>query len=151
MAEPLAFDPFQIEATVYNTANSAATFKLYYLVPTDSAAEWKEYANSDVTVPAKSSLKALWNVTVTGPVQYRILQSGGSKTLPCYIDDITFSYFPVDGDINLDGMANVSDVSALTNMVLGATPAYAPLGDLDASESVDVSDVTTLINMVLGN
>lgn len=151
MAEPLAFDPFQIEATVYNTSNSAATFKLYYLVPGDSAADWKEYAGSDVAVPAKSSLKAQWNVTHTGPVQYRILQSGGSKSLPCYIDDITFSYFPVDGDVNLDGVTNVSDVSALTNVVLGATPLYAPLSDLNANGSVDVSDVTTLINMVLGN
>ena len=71
--------------------------------------------------------------------------------MPCYIDDITFSYFPVDGDVNLDGVTNVSDVSALTNVVLGATPLYAPLSDLNANGSVDVSDVTTLINMVLGN
>ena len=53
--------------------------------------------------------------------------------------------------MNLDGVTNVSDVSALTNVVLGATPLYAPLSDLNANGSVDVSDVTTLINMVLGN
>ncbi len=151
MAEALKFAPFQIKVSLRNPTNSSATFKLYYYLPGDSVPAWTEYNNSAVTVPAHSELTATWNVNIADPVQYRVLQSAGSTNSNCYIDDIAFTYYPVDGDVNLDAITDVSDATTLTNMVLGLLPPYMPLGDINASGGLDVSDVTTLINMVLSH
>ena len=57
---------------------------------------------------------------------------------------------PAQGDVDLNGTVDVSDVTALINMVLGTVPAYRPIGDLNNDDVVNVSDVTELINVVLG-
>lgn len=57
----------------------------------------------------------------------------------------------VHGDVNGDTAVNVSDVTALINMILGMLPMDREVGDINADGSVNVSDVTTLINIILGN
>lgn len=54
------------------------------------------------------------------------------------------------GDINKDGVVDVTDVTTLINAVLKGTGVDVEVGDLDGSGSIDVTDVTTLINLVLG-
>ena len=56
---------------------------------------------------------------------------------------------PVAGDVNGDGRVNVSDVSALINMILSITPMDKTLGDVNGDGMVNVSDVTALINIIL--
>ena len=51
------------------------------------------------------------------------------------------------GDINGDGIVDVSDVTALVNAILNSTTDGAC--DLDANGEVNVSDVTTLVNIIL--
>ena len=64
------------------------------------------------------------------------------------IDDIEE---PVSaGDVNGDGKVNVSDVSALINMILGITPMDQTAGDVNGDGRVNVSDVSALINIILG-
>lgn len=53
------------------------------------------------------------------------------------------------GDINADGVINVTDVTALTNKVLGAADYADAICDLNGDGLVNVSDVTELINMIL--
>ena len=55
------------------------------------------------------------------------------------------------GDVNNDERVNVSDVSALINMILGVTPMDNSRGDVNGDGRVNVSDVTELINIILGN
>ena len=55
------------------------------------------------------------------------------------------------GDLNGDGVLDVSDVTALISMVLGNIPANPALGDLNGDGVVDVADVTALIALVLNN
>ena len=55
------------------------------------------------------------------------------------------------GDVNKDERVNVSDVSALINMILGVTPMDNSRGDVNGDGRVNVSDVTELINIILGN
>ncbi len=54
------------------------------------------------------------------------------------------------GDVNVDGKMNVSDVTALINMILGITTMNDVAGDVNGDGSVNVSDVTALINLILG-
>ena len=54
------------------------------------------------------------------------------------------------GDVNGDGRVNVSDVSALINMILGLTPMDSNLADVNGDGRVNVSDVSALINIILG-
>lgn len=53
------------------------------------------------------------------------------------------------GDIDGDGVINVTDVTALTNKVLGAADYADAICDLNGDGVVNVSDVTELINMIL--
>ena len=53
------------------------------------------------------------------------------------------------GDVNGDGTVDVSDVTALINMILGTTPADLNVADINADGILDVTDVTALINEIL--
>ena len=55
-----------------------------------------------------------------------------------------------DGDVNHDGVVDLTDVTLLINKVLGAdaTQLYNP--DVNADGTVDVADVTTLVSLILG-
>ena len=54
------------------------------------------------------------------------------------------------GDVNNDGRVNVSDVTALINMILGLTEKDEARADVNGDGRVNVSDVTALINIILG-
>ena len=54
-----------------------------------------------------------------------------------------------NGDVNGDGKVNVSDVTALINMILGVIPKDTTRGDINGDGNVNVSDVTALVNIIL--
>ena len=54
------------------------------------------------------------------------------------------------GDVNNDGKVNVSDVTALVNMILGVSAMDQERADVNGDGKVNVSDVTALINIILG-
>ena len=56
----------------------------------------------------------------------------------------------IPGDVNGDGRVNVSDVSALINMILGLTTMDNDRADVNGDGRVNVSDVSALINIILG-
>ena len=56
----------------------------------------------------------------------------------------------MQGDVNGDNRVNVSDVSALINMILGMTPMDKERADVNGDGRVNVSDVSALINIILG-
>ena len=70
------------------------------------------------------------------------------------VNDITAQYQggveTLPGDVNDDGKVNVSDVSALINMILGIQTMDESKGDVNGDGRVNVSDVTALINIILG-
>ena len=54
------------------------------------------------------------------------------------------------GDVDGNGAVNVSDVTALVNMILGVVPKDEERADVDGNGAVNVSDVTALVNIILG-
>ncbi|MBO4814773.1 MAG: leucine-rich repeat protein [Muribaculaceae bacterium] len=80
---------------------------------------------------------------------------------PQYLDDYRDTYQWKDfenivgdlgfaGDVNGDGRVNVSDVTALVNMILGVIEKDEQLADVNGDGKINVSDVTALINIILG-
>ena len=54
------------------------------------------------------------------------------------------------GDVDHDGSINISDVTALIDMLLGNEGAGCPIcADVDGNHDVNISDVTALIDMLL--
>lgn len=55
----------------------------------------------------------------------------------------------IKGDLNGDGIVDVSDINIIINIILGQA-AQVPAADLTGDGIVDVSDINILINIVLG-
>ena len=57
------------------------------------------------------------------------------------------------GDVNDDGVVDVSDITILINKILGLNPVpfNGQAADLDSNGTYDVSDITQLINKILEN
>ena len=54
------------------------------------------------------------------------------------------------GDINADGIVNVTDVTALINTILGTADYSETVCDINGDGVVNVTDITVLINLILG-
>lgn len=85
---------------------------------------------------------------------YRIVLRDPHKTSGNYVWGNFFNFTlgaPVRGDVNLDGVADVSDVTALINYVLGGggSPFDKTEADFNGDGVIDVTDATALINLVL--
>ena len=74
---------------------------------------------------------------------------GSDTTSPVYLD---LEYTGLRGDINGDGVVDVTDVSIAIDIVLGkdSNDNYGGAADLDGNGGVDVTDVSMLIDIVLG-
>lgn len=85
---------------------------------------------------------------------YRIVLRDPHNTSGNYVWGNFFNFTlgaPVRGDVNLDGVADVSDVTALINYVLGGggSPFNKTEADFNGDGVIDVTDATALINLVL--
>ena len=74
----------------------------------------------------------------------------GTSHTTAYGDVISFVYREsyTKGDVNGDGVVNVTDVTSLINAILGLSPYADDVCDLNADGKVDVSDVSVLISMI---
>ena len=148
MESALGIKLYTMNATFFNPTSNEAKYKLFYRTSPDSA--WVDAKLDDVVVPARSQGTANWSVGKFGNAMFRIQQFAGSKTAKTYVDNITFYCILEPGDVNLDGKVNVSDITALINMIMGLQPEYLTTGDVNGDGNINVSDVTALINKILG-
>ncbi|MGM9868549.1 MAG: M6 family metalloprotease domain-containing protein [Sodaliphilus sp.] len=153
------YDAYQISAKVFNPGTVTMKFTLQY--STDEGATWnvvKVLGETSQTVKAGVSPTLYWPVSITRnqAVRYRLALTAGSKTVATYVDNFAIYYTAkgkpagITGDINGDGVVNVSDVTALINTILGDASFSHEVCDINADGEVNVSDVTALINSILG-
>ena len=103
-------------------------------------ASWMDTDNMGLYPITLSSIQFNMNASTTGKEYHIVFRSfDGIYNVPA-----------VAGDINADGVVNVSDVAALVNVILGNSQAEATLCDLNDDGNVNVSDVTSLVNIILG-
>ncbi len=55
------------------------------------------------------------------------------------------------GDVNDDGIVDISDVTTMIDLVLNGSQLHRVPADMDNDSSVDINDITDLINLILGN
>ena len=57
------------------------------------------------------------------------------------------------GDVNMDGMRDISDVVAIVNYILGSEPNVfnRKAADLNKDSSIDISDLVRIVNIILGH
>ena len=60
---------------------------------------------------------------------------------------VVFPEVTVTGDVNNDGVVNISDINVLVNMIL--TNNRSPAGDVNGDGQVNISDVNATINIIL--
>ena len=68
------------------------------------------------------------------------------------LDDLEEFQTYKTGDVNNDGNVNISDVTALVNIILGKNNSSynQKAADVNRNGSVNISDVTALVNIILG-
>ena len=128
---------------------------------TDGGSTWKTaksaIGETSITIAKKTDATPTWMLSSNrrDATRYRIQQTAGNKNNPIYIDDITIYYTAkgfevIRGDVNRDGKVNVTDVTALVNMILGSIDKDEESADVNGDGKINVSDVTALINIILG-
>lgn len=153
------YDAYQLSAKVFNPSSTAIKLTMQY--STDDGATWIPVKVKDENaqlVKAGVTMTLFWPVSISKKqaVKYRLALTAGSKTVATYVDNFAIYYTAkgkpagITGDINGDGVVNVSDVTALINTILGDASFSHEVCDINADGVVNVSDVTALINSILG-
>ncbi|MCQ2288592.1 MAG: leucine-rich repeat protein, partial [Muribaculaceae bacterium] len=103
--------------------------------------------------------KYFWKPTSTynltrGYAYLKLDEAAAGSTSRVYVD--LWPYTPTPdfkkGDVNGDGVVDITDVNILLNIVLGKDKAsnYGNRADVDGNGEVDITDVNTALNIVLG-
>ena len=96
------------------------------------------------------------NLTAEGTFLYKVkaLYIDGTESDWSNIEEVTlFQNGPefALGDVNHDGVVDISDVTDLIDYLLGTgAPIFTENADIDADEEISINDVTDLIDMLLG-
>ena len=85
-------------------------------------------------------------------LSFRISVPSGDVNSTGAVREVTLSASATDGkvfgDVNADGVWDVTDVTSIINMIL-ETDVTNPIADVNESGIIDVSDVTAVINHIL--
>ena len=91
-------------------------------------------------------------LTLTGSGQVSITFTPSKRF---FLDEVMAASESLPGDVNRDGNVDISDVTALIDIVLGKddTEPYQydhDAADVNDDDNIDISDVTALIDIILG-
>ncbi|MDO4972302.1 MAG: phosphodiester glycosidase family protein [Bacteroidales bacterium] len=108
-------------------------------LPTSSWMDANKMGNYPIVL---SSIQFNMNASTTGKEYHMVFKNFAS----------VYNAIPETktGDINGDGVVNVSDVTALINKILSLADFSDAVCDINADGVVNVSDVTALVNLILG-
>lgn len=154
LSEPLPATPYTITYHAYNPTSATAKYRVEYKDVGDT--KWTTLQTDDVAAGTDQVISCSLNLE--GNKIFRFSQMGGHQTQLTYVDDITFYYLGdeipvhqgIDGDVNDDGVVDVTDVNVLIMAVLGVVPQETK-HDMNGDGVVDVTDVNILISKILGN
>ena len=153
-AENLNKIPQVVRFKVYNPTSTAVEITPKYSI--NNGSTWKElntYPYS-IYVSAGATAEATFSTFPTNvPIMLRMQQTMGSSSEYCFIDDIEICYENtwepeyLLGDVNDDGLLNVTDVTLLIAIVINDGE-YVAAADINGDGELNVTDVTLLISML---
>lgn len=170
-----AFDDWLVSAQYTATANSKLAFdartwesvnsvmpaggpKVNVYVSETSATDMSTFkqvgstTELDLFNPAEGWTHLTYDLSAyAGKKVYVAIQATSTDCLGGFYDNVEFQHFikGMKGDINGDGIVNVSDVTALISHLLGDVDYDFTVCDVNEDGRVNVSDVTALINLIL--
>ena len=113
---------------------------------TDKGATWTTLGT--VTASPGALQYYMHEIPIEEPVRFRLAQTAGARA---NIDDITLYkliYEPtIKGDVNGDGVVNITDINVVIGMVLKGE--NADNADVNGDHTVNVGDINAIINEIL--
>lgn len=123
----------------------ALTHWFYPTTTTDQRITWTS-SNERVARVRSGIVELLAGGTTT--ITATAVDGGSSAT--CVINVIGAEPAPLPGDVNGDGVVDVTDINLVINVMLGtATTDTYPQADTNNDGTVDVSDINAIINIML--
>ena len=125
-----------VTATDYSLDKiKVSAYQLHYL-GTDGIHGFGE--NYDVIANLK-----MFNTTYPSIRNYNYLPLAERNEFVNYVQGDEIPY----GDLNQDGVINITDIIALVNMIINNE--YSDIADVNGSESIDVADIVALVNTII--
>ena len=115
--------------------NRVSAYQLHYL-GTDGIHGFGE--NYDVAANLR-----MFNTTYPSIRNYNYLPLAERNEFVNYVQGEEIPY----GDLNQDGVINITDIIALVNMIINNE--YSDIADVNGSESIDVADIVALVNTII--
>lgn len=111
------------------------------------------FKNSDGSIASITSM----GLTITFE-DGKLIAVNGDETLTLDIGELNLMYFSATkavngrGDVNNDGIVNITDVMLTVNYVIGKTPSVflQHNADLNSDGNINITDVMGIINIILG-
>ncbi|MBR5963276.1 MAG: DUF4465 domain-containing protein [Bacteroidaceae bacterium] len=148
-------DWFKLTITGYDADDEVTGTKEYYLADLRDATkayiinDWRYVDLSGLGTVAKigfalsSTDNSAYGMNTPAYFCFDNFGAEGTEVLP--EKNVTFR-----GDVNADGEVNVTDVTALVDIILGNTTDYdRTVADVNGDNEVNVTDVTTLVSIIL--
>ena len=137
------------KATISATASSVAASLRFKFVGTMGNVN---YGNEAYSIDTDGQLCR--RTTVSGK-PFRAYVKAVSNTSPPDVVPLNIATFSPNhtdkkGDVNADGMVDVADISAVVNVMAGATSASGS-ADVNGDGEVDVADISAIIIIMAGN
>ena len=152
--------PKVVRLTIYNPTSTGVYVTPKYSV--NNGSRWKgldEYPYEYYVAAGSTAVATITSLPTNQPIMLRF-QTSGSSSEYCFIDDIEICYentwepeepeFTL-GDVNDDGVVNITDATMLINLVLNGDPLASehPAADMNGDGEISISDITMLINQLL--
>ena len=154
--------PAVVRFKIYNPTSTGVTFTPQY--SKDNGSRWRgldEYPYDFYVAAGSTAIASITTLPTNVPIMLRLRQTTGSSTEYCFIDDIEVCYESTwepegpeftPGDVNDDGIVNITDVTTLIDYLLGnSLTINEAAADISGDGLINISDVTTIIDFLLGN
>ena len=162
-AENLNKIPKVVRFKIYNPTSTAVMITPQY--SNNNGGRWRgldTYPYDFYLKAGETAIATITSLPTNVPIMLRIKQTSGSSSEYCYIDDIEICYEETwepeepeiePGDVNEDGIVNISDVTTLIDYMLNGDTVTINFdaADLEGDGVINIADLTSLIDMLINS
>ena len=157
-AENLNKIPKIVRFTIYNPTSTGVYVTPKYSV--NNGGRWKgldSYPYEFYVAAGSTAVATITSLPTNQPIMLR-LQTSGSSSEYCFIDDIEICYEStwtpeyLPGDVNDDGRVSIGDVITLIDYLLGGdVEINRAAADVTGDDNISIGDATSIIDILLSS